>query len=93
MRQFEENWQAVLTVLQGRTGGITHQEIRRLWPDEAERPSETTLYDWLNRALAKKLIRREGRGTRANPWRYRLANADDEYYDRGELPPLRRRHE
>jgi hypothetical protein len=92
-RQFEENWQAVLAVLQGRTGGITHQEIRRLWPDEAERPSETTLYDWLNRAHAKKLIRREGRGTRVNPWRYRLANADDEYYDRGELPPLRGRHE
>jgi len=24
-----------------------------------------------------------------DPWRYRLENADDGYYDRGELPPIR----
>jgi hypothetical protein len=88
-RQFEENWQAVVAVLQGRTGAVTAKEIREVWPDEAERPKLATLYDWLNRGHAKKLIRREGRGTRVNPWRYRLENANDAYYDRGELPPLR----
>ncbi len=88
-RQFEENWQAVTAVLQGRSKGITHQEIRRLWPDDAERPSESTLYNWLNLAHAKKMVRRDGRGSSADPWRYRLENANDAYYDRGELPPLR----
>lgn len=35
------------------------------------------------------MVRREGRGSSVAPWRYRLTNADDEYYDRGELPPIR----
>jgi hypothetical protein len=37
----------------------------------------------------EKLVRREGAGRRLNPFRYRLPNEDDEYRDRGELPPLR----
>jgi hypothetical protein len=28
-------------------------------------------------------------GVRSDPYRYRLPNEDDQYYDRGELPPLR----
>jgi hypothetical protein len=88
-RQFEENWQTVLAVLRERTVGVTHKEIREFWPADAERPSESTLYEWLNHAHAKKLVRRDGQGTRLNPWRYRLANEDDAYYDRGELPPIR----
>jgi hypothetical protein len=52
-------------------------------------PAASVLYEWLNRAFAEKRVRREGSGTRTNPWRYRLENEDDKYYDRGELPPLR----
>lgn len=77
----------------GRKAVITHKEIREVWPSEAERPGVTELYEWLNQAFAKKLVRREGKGTRTDPWRYRLKNEDDEYYDRGELPPLRWRPE
>ena len=87
-RQFEENWQIVLGVLQGRTAAATHKEIRAAWPADADKPSEGTLYDWLNHAHAKKLVRREGQGTQRNPWRYRLENEDDAYYDMGELPPM-----
>jgi AAA domain len=90
-RQFEENWQTVLSILQMRTDAITHKEIRACWPSDVERPAESTLYEWLSHAFAKKLIRREGHGTRTNPWRYRLENEDDKYWDRGELPPLRMR--
>ena len=46
------------------------------------------LYKWLNRATEQKLVRREGAGRKDDPFRYRLPNADDEYWDRGELPPL-----
>jgi hypothetical protein len=88
-RQFEDNWQTVLAVLTPRTAALTTTEIRQFWPDDAERPSESTLYDWLSRAHARKMVRREGRGTRHSPWKYRLENEDDKYYDRGELPPLR----
>lgn len=76
----------VLAVLKTRTAAVTHKEIWASWPSEPERPSETVLYEWLNHAFAKKLVRREGQGTRSKPWRYRLTNEDDEYYDHGELP-------
>lgn len=84
----EENWQTVLSVLRTRTAGMTHKEIWEVWPTEAERPGVVTLSEWRNRACETKRVRREGKGTRTQPWRYRLPNADDEYYDRGELPPL-----
>ncbi|MBX3400345.1 MAG: AAA family ATPase [Gemmataceae bacterium] len=90
-RQFEENWQTVLTLLQARQVAITHKELREIWPSDLDRPSATTLYEWLNHAFARKLLRREGQGTSKNPWRYRLENEDDKYWDRNELPPIRLR--
>jgi hypothetical protein len=59
------------------------------WPADQPKPAASVLYEWLNRAFAEKRIRREGKGTRTNAWRYRLENEDDAYWDRGELPPLR----
>ena len=88
-RQFDENWQTILGILNGRSGGITTKEIAAVWPDDTAKPSSTALYDWLNIAATRKLVRREGQGTNGNPWRYRLENEDDKYYDRGELPPLK----
>jgi hypothetical protein len=67
----------------------THHELLQDWPADDERPSATVLYEWLNRATDEKLVRRQGTGRRNDPYRYRLPNADDEYWDRGELPPLR----
>jgi hypothetical protein len=54
-----------------------------------EKPAAVTLYEWLNRAFEEKLVRREGAGRKADPYRYRLENKDSKYRDRGELPPLR----
>jgi hypothetical protein len=78
-------------VLQSRTVAVTHKELHEHWPSDVDRPSVSALYEWLNHAHARKLIRREGQGTRTNPWRYRLENEDDAYWDRGELPPIRLR--
>ena len=86
LRQFDDNWQTVLAVLRGRTAAITVREIQEFWPPTAERLSRTVLYEWLALGHAKKLVRREGRGSSASPWKYRLENEDDAYLDRGELP-------
>ena len=88
-RQFEENWQTVLGILKDRTGAIALREIAEVWPPDADKPGLSTLYGWLNLAYDRKLIRREGRGTKGDPWRYRSENEDDQYYGRGELPPLK----
>ena len=60
------------------------------WPADLPRPSPAALYEWLNRAYEEKLLRRMGSGRRSDPYQFRLTNEDDEYLDRGEIPPLRR---
>ena len=87
--QFEQNWSVVLKILQQRKVAATHRELLMDWPPDQDKPAASVLYEWLNRAFAEKRVRRQGAGTRVHPWRYRLENEDDPYYDRGELPPLR----
>lgn len=88
-RQFEENWQTILGILKEREVAIAHKEIAECWPPDADKPGLSTLYSWMALAYERKLIRREGQGNSKDPWRYRLEDEDDPYYDRGELPPLR----
>jgi hypothetical protein len=88
-QQFEDNWALLRGILEKRKQAVTHKELLKDWPGDQARPSEVTLYEWLNRAFEEKRLRREGSGTKTDPWRYRLENEDDAYYDRGEFPPLR----
>ncbi len=71
-RQFEENWQTVLAILEAHTAALTYEEIAEHWPDDAAKPGMTTLYGWLNSAAAREWVGRQGQGTRNNPWRYRV---------------------
>lgn len=87
-KHFKSNWQIVEKILTGRRGGIALKEILTYWPSDTEPPSQSTLYEWLNAAFDQKLCRRDGRGTSDSPWLYRLKNSDDDYYDRGDFPPI-----
>jgi hypothetical protein len=87
--RFHENWEHLYAILKKRTRSSTHQELLMDWPADLVRPSAAALYEWLNRAYEEKLLRRMGSGRKADPYRYRLTNEDDEYLDRGEIPPLR----
>jgi hypothetical protein len=87
--RFKENWDVLHAILAKRTVAATHHELLMDWPADQDKPSSATLYDWLNRAFEQKLLRRHGTGRREDPYRYRLTNEDDEYWDRGEVPPLR----
>ena len=87
--EFEQNWVQVLGLLKERKSAATHREMLVDWPSDQEKPSASVLYEWLNRAFAQKRVRREGRGTKTDPWRYRLETEDDANYDRGQLPPLK----
>jgi hypothetical protein len=87
--QFERNWEQVRHILKQRQSAATHRELLMDWPAGQDKPAASVLYEWLNRAFAENRVCREGRGTSSQPWRYRLKNEDDEYYDRGEMPPLR----
>jgi hypothetical protein len=86
--RFNENWVHLRAILAKRKKASTHQELMMDWPPDQERPSATMLYAWLNRAFDEKRLRRQGNGRKEDPYRYRLENEDDEYWDRGELPPM-----
>ena len=88
-QRYRENWPQVQAILAKRRSAATHHELLDDWPSDRERPPATVLYDWLNRATEEKQVRRQGAGRRTDPYRYRLPNEQDEYLDRGELPPLR----
>jgi len=87
--QFEENLKRIQQILEYRDEPATHLELYNEWPEtDTTRPSPRQLYNWLNRAYDEDRLRRVGEGTTIDPYRYRMKNTNDEYYDRGELPPL-----
>lgn len=88
-QRFEDNWPKIHDLLRQRTAAATHHEILLDWPVGPDKPSATQLYLWLNRAWETRRLRRQGQGRKSNPYRYRLEDEDDQYYDRGELPPLK----
>jgi hypothetical protein len=87
--RYRENWDQVRALLKKRKMSATRRDLLDEWPDEQNKPSSRTLWDWLTRAVASKKAVCSGSGTRTDPFRYRLRNSDDDYYDRGELPPLK----
>jgi hypothetical protein len=89
LARFQENWAVLGAILKTRRQAATHLELLEDWPADQPRPSGVTLYDWLNRAFEKKLVKRFGNGRIKDPFRYRLPNEDDRYCDREMLPPLR----
>lgn len=51
---------------------LTREEIRDRWPSHSLRPSDVTLWRWLKNAVQRNLIRQEGAGHKADPYRYWL---------------------
>jgi hypothetical protein len=93
MARFQENWSVLRSILAQHPQAATHKELLIDWPQDQSPPSATTLYMWLNRAFDLKLLRRYGSGQHEDPYRYRLENEDDEYLDRGQIPPMMDEHE
>lgn len=89
---YRENWGTLKTVLEKYEVSRPMTEILLDWPATTEAPSPTTLFRWLKRAHSEDRVRRQGRGSKGQPYRYRLTtDADrtrDRYRERGELPPL-----
>ena len=86
--RFEENWAVLRAILTKRPRASTAQELLTDWPADQPRPAPSTLYDWLDRAYERKLVKRFGSGRNQDPWKFRLENADDPYLDRCQVPPL-----
>jgi hypothetical protein len=52
---------------------LTRHEIRLAWPLDADPPGSTSLWRWLEHAVARGRLTRTGTGTRDEPFRYTVA--------------------
>ncbi len=69
---FTQGWQVLRMVLEDARFNLTRQEVRDEWPYDFPAPDRTTLWRWLDRAVADGLVSRDGTGRKSNPFRYWL---------------------
>jgi hypothetical protein len=76
--EFRRSWERLAGFLATAPGKLTRRELRSLWPAGKDAPSDQTLWRWLERAVAEKLLCRDGTGHRNDPFRYWLPGRDEE---------------
>jgi hypothetical protein len=72
---------ALLLVLANAPHKLTRQEILNLWPPTQPRPAPSTLWGWLDRAVAAGTLLREGTGERKHPFRFWTAEREEFWMD------------
>jgi AAA domain len=89
---FDEGWQVVSGVLEDADGKQTRREILDHWPQDFPKPAATTLWRWLDRALASGWVLKEGTGRNKSPFRYWLDGMEEVWrsspFYLEPLPPL-----
>jgi hypothetical protein len=66
------SWEPLRMVLEDANNKLTRQQIEEEWPADFERPSGSTLWRCLERAVTQGLVLREGTGRKYDPFRYWL---------------------
>jgi hypothetical protein len=69
---FQASWGPLRMVLEDAPQKLTRQDILAEWPPDFARPNPTSLWRWLERAVGRGLVAREGAGRKADPFRYWL---------------------
>jgi hypothetical protein len=73
--EFTATWQRVRDLLETAPIPLTRRQLRRQWP-AGKPPQDSTVYRCLERAAAQGLVRKAGRGTRSDPFRYWLPSKE-----------------
>src|SRR5207253_9797079 len=73
---FNEQWDVLRMVLEDAPQKLTRLDILDEWPDDFPKPRPSTLWKWLNTALARGFVQVEGSGHKADPFRYWVAAAE-----------------
>jgi hypothetical protein len=73
--EFQGRWDDLRAVLAAAHWKLTRREITAAWPGDA-RPADKSLRSWLERAVARGLVRQEGAGCKEAPFRYWLPESE-----------------
>jgi AAA domain len=77
--EFLEDWAHLRLVLEDAPDKWTRQQILEAWSNDFPRPSGSTLWRWLQRAVALKLLCQEGSGRRKDPFLYWLPEREAQW--------------
>ena len=67
----------LLAILRGAWQKLTRRKILERWPAEQPKPERTALWRWLEAGVRQKLVLREGKGSREEPYQYWLVGQED----------------
>ncbi|MCE9534636.1 MAG: helicase RepA family protein, partial [Planctomycetes bacterium] len=70
---FSKGWLILKGILIDVADKLTRAEIMDRWPDDHEKVDKTTLWRWLDRAVAECLLKQSGLGRKNAPFLYWLA--------------------
>lgn len=73
---FNENWPLLRLMLEGSMFKMTRSHILEEWSSDFPKPHPGTLARWLDRAVERGLIKRQGRGRKSDPFVYWLPERD-----------------
>lgn len=77
--EFREQWLVLLGAFESAPRKLSRRELRTFWPAGREMPSDATLWRWLERAVERGLLLRDGGGHCDSPFRYWLPAREQEW--------------
>ena len=80
---FDEHW-PVLRLMLDTCYKLTRAHILDEWSSDYAKPHPGTLARWLDRAVERGLVKRDGAGRKSNPYYYWLPEREGKLYGRRE---------
>ena len=87
--EYEEVWERLRQIFAGASTKLSQREVAGKLTAAGEEPARQTLWRWLDHAVRRGLLLREGDGKRASPYRYWLPGQEEKWKD----DPLHELHE
>jgi hypothetical protein len=85
--EFTAGWEVLRMVLDEARKKMTRRDMLKLWPPDFPKPSDGTVWRWLDRAVELGHISRQGTGRRNEPFEYWMPERE-EWFDEVILSPL-----
>jgi hypothetical protein len=77
--EFSHSWRLLRSLLEDALHKLTQRELLEQWPTHLPKPTEVTVWRWLERALSQGQVLREGTGRKNDPYRYWLPGQEDKW--------------
>jgi hypothetical protein len=77
---FSDNWPVLRLMLEDTCFKMTRSHILEEWSSDFPRPHPGTLARWLDRAVERGLIKRQGAGRKSDPFYYWLPEREEKLY-------------